>query len=266
MPKLLKDAWDDPENLYGAIVMGLQDGFFAEVIEATKRLTVIDPEPSRAYNVLGLTYLKNHMLTEAEQTLNEGISKSEYKAIMTTNLAKVYVEQGNEDKGMRTLWKGIELDPNQDNGLEWFTAIEYEKGGDKQRLEAFHKVGELPNSWRAKLYIARHHLEQTEYEKAKEIYKVIISIAADEPDAIWVITGDLGQHNRIDDIFELVYPVFSVDKHGINASMNMVQACIQTNRKIEGMKILEDFKKLQRHDFLQVTRDMESQLENIKST
>lgn len=266
LPGHLKDAWNDPEKLYGAIVMGLEDGFYAEVLEATKRMTEIDPEPSRAYNVLGLTYLKNDMLTEAEQTLNEGINKSDYKAVMTTNLAKVYVAQGQEEKGMQTLWRGIELDPNQDNGLEWYTAIEYEKGGDKQRLEAFHKVAALPNSWRAKLYIARHYLEQTEYDKAKDIYKEIISIAANEPDAIWVITGDLGQHNRIDDIFELVYPIFSVDKHGINASMNMVQACIQTNRKTEGLKILDDFKKLQRYDLLQVTNDMERQLKNIIST
>lgn len=101
---------------------------------------------------------------------------------------------------------------------------------------------------------------------AVPVYKEIISIAANEPDAIWVITGDLRQHNRIDDIFELVYPIFSVDKHGINASLNMVQACIQTNRKTEGLKILDDFKKLQRYDLLQVTNDMERQLKNIKST
>jgi tetratricopeptide (TPR) repeat protein len=259
----LKEVWNKPEELYGAIVMALGDEFFAEVLDATKQLKEIDPETSRSYNVLGLTYLKNKMLTEAEQTLNEGIKKSDYKAVMTTNLAKVYVEQGLQEKAMQTLWEGIKLDPNQDNGLEWFSAIEYEKGGDTQQLEAFKKIASLPKSWRAKLYVARHYLEQKEFDKAKNIYKEILEIANNEPDAIWVITGDLGLNNRIDDIFELIYPVFNVQIHGIDSALNMIQACIQSKRKEEGLVILKEFKKLERYDLLQLTNDLEKQLKNI---
>jgi len=263
LPDQLRKAWEDSEALYGAIVMAMQDGFFSEVLEATKHLVQIDKITDRSYNVLGLIYLHTNALTKAEQALEEGIAKSDYKAVMTTNLAKVYIAQGYQEKAMQTLWNGIQLDPNQDNGLDWFTVLEFEKGGEPKRLEAYKKVATIPNSWRAKLYIARHHLEQKEFENAKAIYKDILLIAGNEPDAIWLITGDLGLNNRIDDIFELVFPTFSVEKHGVNATINMIQACIATKRKIEGMQLLNDFKKLERYDLLHITNDYENRLKNL---
>jgi tetratricopeptide (TPR) repeat protein len=149
LPDQLKNVWNDPEALYGAIVMAMQDGFFAEVIEAAKHLVEIDKITDRSYNVLGLAYLHTNALSEAEQTLEKGISVSDYKAVMTTNLAKVYVAQGEEQKAMQTLWSAIQLDPNQDNGLDWFTVLEFEKGGEPARLASYKKVAALPNSWRA---------------------------------------------------------------------------------------------------------------------
>lgn len=263
LPATLKKAWDDPESLYGAIVMAMQDGFFEDVIEAAKHLVQIDKITDRSYNVLGLAYLHTNALTDAEQTLEKGILVSDYKAVMTTNLAKVYVAQGQEQKAMQKLWTAIQLDPNQDNGLDWFTVLEYEKGGEPARLASYKKVAALPNSWRAKLYIARHHLEQQQFETAKQIYRDILSTAINEPDAIWVITGDLGLNNRVDDIFELVFPIFSVDKHGVNATLNMIQACVATKRKNEGLRLLDDFKKLQRYDLLHITSDFENRLNKI---
>ena len=140
LPEQLKEVWNDPDALYGAIVMAMQEGVFAEVLAATEHLVQIDSITSRSYNVLGLTYLHTNALTEAEQTLEKGILKSDYKAVMTANLAKVYVAQGLQEKGMQTLWEAIKLDPNQDNGFEWYTVLEYEKGGEPKRLEAYKKI------------------------------------------------------------------------------------------------------------------------------
>jgi tetratricopeptide (TPR) repeat protein len=263
LPDKLKNVWNDPAALYAVIVMAMQDGFFKEVIDASKHLVEIDKVTDRSYNVLGLTYLHTKALTEAEQALELGISKSSYKAVMTTNLAKVYVAQGQNEKAMQTLWKSIQLDPNQDNGLDWFTVLEFEKGGEPARLAAYKKVAALPNSWRAKLYIARYYLEQKQFDIAKEIYIDILSIASNEPEAIWIISGDLGLNNRIDEIFELVFPIFSVNKHGVNGTINMLQACIATKRKNEGLQIFNDFKKLQRYDLLHIINDFESKLSKL---
>jgi tetratricopeptide (TPR) repeat protein len=263
LPEQLKKAWNDSEALYGSIVMAMQDGFFEEIIEATKHLIEIDKSIDRSYNALGIAYLNSNTLELAEQTLELGISKSENKGYLTTNLAKVYSAQGYEDKMMHTLWQSILLDPNQDNGLSWYTVIEFEKGGEPARLEAYKKVATLPNSWRAKLYIARHYLEQKEFETAKKLYQEILSIAINEPDAIWIMTGDLGINNCVDLIFELVFPIFNVNIHGINASLNMIQACIQTKRKEEGLCLVKNFKKLERYDYLQIINDFETRLNNM---
>lgn len=263
LPATLNKAWDEPETLYGTIVMAMKDGFFEEVILAAKHLIKIDKITDRSYNVLGLIYLHTNSLTEAEQTFENGISLSGYKAVLTTNLAKVYYAKGQEQEAMQTLWNAIQLDPNQDNALDWYTALEFEKGGEKARLASYKKVATLPNSWRAKLYVARYYLEQKQFETAMQIYRDVLTTAANEPDAIWVMTGDLGINNRVEDLFELVFPIFSVDKHGTNATLNMIQACIATKRKNEGIQILNDFKKLNRYDLLHITTDFENKLNKL---
>lgn len=264
LPASIKNVWNDPTLLYGAIVMAMQDGFFEEeVVAAAEHLVQIDTDTERSYNVLGILYMRTNRLKEAEQILNTGISLSTYKAVLMTNLAKVYHAQGLEQASTDTLWKAIQLDPNQSNGLDWFTAIEAEQGGKPARLALYKKVAALPNSWRAKLYIAKAHLENKEFETAKDIYREILSIASNEPDAIWIITGDLGLNNRVEDIFELVFPVFSVSKHGVSATINMIQACIASGRKADGLRLISEFKNLERYDFLQIITDLENRLNRL---
>jgi tetratricopeptide (TPR) repeat protein len=263
LPEHFKKYWNNPEKLHDVIVSALRDNFLAEAIEPGKRLIEMDTDISRSYNVLGIIYLKNNLLGEAKQILESGISKTEYKAVMTTNLAKVYSAQGQHEIAMTMLWKALELDPNQDNALDWLTAVAFENGGENSRLDAYMRVASLPNSWRPKLYVARQHLKSKEYEQAKTLYKKILNIAPNEPDVAWIISGDLGRANRVEDIFELVYPIFSVDKHGINASLNVIQACIQTGRKAEGLKLTNDFKKLQRYDYTERISQFEKQLQAL---
>jgi tetratricopeptide (TPR) repeat protein len=264
LPEQFKKVWNDPDGLYAVIVSALQDNFFPEAIEPGKRLIEIDADISRSYNVLGITYLKNNLLNEAKEILETGISKAEYKAVMTTNLAKVYSAQGQDEIAMSSLWQALVLDPNQGNALDWFTAVAFENGGENNRCEAYMRVASLTNSWRAKLYVARQHLKSKEFEQAKIVYKEVIKMAPKEPDVAWIISGDLGGANQVEDIFELVYPIFIMSKDSINASLNLIQACIETRRKKEGLKLVNDFKKLERYDYTDIMNQLEKRLQALQ--
>jgi len=260
LPKEFKKEWNTPDNLYSLIVMCLNDNVDEITIQPTLHLFEIDTDRQRAYLILGLVYLKNDQLENAEKIFKEAIERDPKYGFYYTNLAKVYSRKGDEALSYKFLWEGISLDPNQENAIEWISAIHFEKGGKDDRLEILETISRIPGSWRAQLWIARDMLENGRYENAKLLYKKILDLASQSEDGIMMISGDLGKNGRLDDIFEIVYPIFDIEKHGINSACNIVNACIQSNRKEFGLEILSRIKKLDRLDYIDRIKSFENQL------
>jgi tetratricopeptide (TPR) repeat protein len=264
LPGQIQKVWDSPDNLYGLIVASLQDGFNKELIDAGQRLVSIDYDTSRAYTSLGVIYLKSNLLEKSEQTLLEGIKICRNKSYLKTNLAKVYQAKGLSDKSYSTLWESIELDPNNDNAVIWLGAIHNERGGKEEYLKIMRKIAELPSSWRAQLWIARDYLENNDYESAIKIYKDILPKVTTEPDAMMMISGDLGKHGRSDQVMSMIYPLYDLNKQDYRTGINIISSCIETNNKTIGFKILNDIKKLDRHDLTNYLDRLETRLNQIE--
>ncbi len=155
----LKEKWNDADELYQAIIGGLNDSFAADLLPAAQRLVEIDALPERSHTIQAIVLMKNGELTAAERTLQVGIEKAGATGTLLTNLAKVYAERGEEERADKTLWQAIQADPNQDNGLLWWATIQQERGGETAYVAALKTVAALPGSWRAQLWLARHFLE-----------------------------------------------------------------------------------------------------------
>lgn len=263
LPNELKKVWASPDQLYNIIVMCLRDDIYNMLIEPVLQLLKIDYNLSRAYTIAGIVYLKNDKLKEAESVLKAGITQFPNECVLYTNLAKVYSLTGNVELSYNTLWDSLMLDPNQENGLNWIGAICFEKGGEKEKIRIFEQIAMLPNSWRPQLFIARSYLRDGYFGRAKEIYLEVLSKALNEAEAIMMITGDLGIKGKIEEIFEIIYPIFDLNKHGINAGLNIVQACIQGKRKDIGIEILSDIKSLKRSDYAEIINKLEKQLYEV---
>ncbi len=179
---------------------------------------------------------------------------------MATNLAKVYDEQGRQHESRTTLRRALSIDPNQDNGLEWFAAIAREEGGDEAFLAAMRDIAKEPGSWRAQLWIARDFLEHDDVQSAIPIYKQVLSSADVAEDGIMMISGDLGNNGYIEEIIDLFLPLFDVHAHGIQAGLNLVQACIESHRKHDGLRICDELLSLNRYDLKQIIDERRAQL------
>jgi len=264
LPEELKLVWDKPDGLYSLIGSALGNGFSNELIDAGQRLISIDSDTSRAYNTMGVIYLKCNLLDKAEQILLYGINKCSDKAYLKTNLAKVYQTKGFSDKSYNTLWEAIELDPNQDNAVIWIGAINREKGGREEYLKIMRKIAEIPSSWRAQLWIARDYLDNNDSVNALQIYKEILPKVKNEPDAMWMISGDLGKHGKCDEIISMVYPLYDLNKLDYRTGINIISACIESKNKVLGFKILDDIKKLNRYDLTSLLIRLENGLNKIQ--
>lgn len=234
----VEQNWNEPGALYGLIVSGLENGFAAELMPAAARLVEIDDYHERCHVMHGIVLLKNGQLDAAEATLRTGIAKAGATGILLTNLAKVFAERGDEAAAEATLWRALEADPNQENGLLWCLSIQRERGGDAACLQTLHTIAAMPGSWRARLWLARHHLEKQEVEAARALYADVLAAGAFDGNALTMVSGDLGKHGQLALMLELAGPAYDEHKHDFMAGINLLRACWELGRADEGEALL----------------------------
>ncbi len=262
LPGMIKDNWNKPDDLYGIIVGTLYDGFHKDVIKAAKHLYEIDPIRDRASCVLSIVLMKNGKLDEAEQVLRNYISSYGEEGVILTNLAKIQAERGHEDMAEKTLWHALELDPNQDNAVEWWAAIFHERNGKAGYIEALEKVAALDGSWRAQLWLARVSLEKQEYEKARQYYNTIFRRLPVPPsDVMMQISGDLGKAGRLHDLVELCGQRFDPELHGLMVGNNLMKAYIELKDTESARTILNSLYSLNRPEWREHLQFWEDQID-----
>ncbi len=145
---------------------------------------------------------------------------------MLTNLAHVYDRRGDRDRAESILWHALEVDPNQENGFGWYTAIARERGGTPAAVEAWRRIGRLPNSWRAQLWLAHDTLEKRDLAGAEQWY-IEAFARAGRPiptDLLQQMSSDLGRNGYLAEILRLVEPHFDVAYHGLPVGNNLIKA------------------------------------------
>ena len=262
----IKDAWDEPDELASLLQNGFTDGFFAEVKDAADRLHEIDSIPARGTTLLSIVYLQTDRTEKAEQLLQAYLDEHGPDGSVLTNLAKAQDDLGRKEESLATLRRGLEVDPNQDNGLAWYEAICREKHGDKGSIEALEWIAEKDGSWRAQLWLARHALEARERDRAINWYERAM-VAAPRPiptDLLMQMSGDLGNHAHIMELLDLCAPHFEVELHGMAIGNNLIKGYLDTGQIDEASAILQQLQLQQRPDWREGLSYWENELANLR--
>jgi Flp pilus assembly protein TadD len=234
----LRKHWDDPDALYQQILTAVNDGFASQVVEAAAHLVGIDPIPERAHTMHGIVLMKDHQLDAARTTLEAGMAKTGRLGVLLTNLAKVTFEQGDSASALDILWEAVQADPNLDNGMLWWAALQRERGGEDAFLEALRTVAALPDSWRAQLWLARSHLENGDTDTALSLYREVLPRGQLDGGALTMVSGDLGNYGQAAAIPGLIGPLYDPARHGMHPGLNLLQALHETRRIDEGEALL----------------------------
>jgi Tetratricopeptide repeat. len=253
LPGTIKTNWNNPDQLYGVIFVALNDGFFADVLDAAKQLQRIDPDPTRAACVYGIVLMKNDRLNEAERVFRLHLEKHGEDGSILTNLAKVYSARNDHQKADEILWHALEVDPNQDNGMGWYFAIQREPDGEQAAWEALRRVAAIPGSWRAQLWLARLALENHKPEEAQAVYQdVLARVTKPVPtDLLMQMSGDLGNAGHLPEILQLVEPYFDAPAHGLTVGNNLIKAHLDLGHLDAARRILDQLYALKRMDWQQ---------------
>lgn len=247
----LERVKDDPEQLYSMLAGALDDGFAADIVPYAEHLRRTDPNAARGATLLGVVYLQLNRLDDAERVFEAHRHEHGDEAYVLTNLAKVYAARGDEPRAEETLWRGLTLDPNQENAFGWYVSEAQERGGDKAAADAIARVAELPGSWRARIWQARSALERRELGAALRLYDEALAICPRPvpADMLMQLSGDLGNHGHLVELIKLTAPHFDADVHGLQVGNNLLKANVDLGRVDHAQALLEKLYALERPDF-----------------
>jgi tetratricopeptide (TPR) repeat protein len=247
----LKKVWDQPDELAPAIIQALKDGFAPDVVLAARHLAEIDPNPERGHILHAVTLLDLKRYDDAEAALLRFCQQHAETGTVLTNLAKVHSARGDEARSVATLWRGLTLDPNQDNGLGWYEVIHREKDGPAAGLDALRRIATVPGAWRARLWLARDRLEQRDLPAALAFYTEALACAPRPvpTDLLQQMSGDLGNQAHLPEIIQLVAPHFEVAFHGLAVGNNLIKASLDLGQLDTAQSLLDRLYAQQRPDW-----------------
>ncbi|MBE6051474.1 MAG: hypothetical protein E7214_12710 [Clostridium sp.] len=240
IPSKLKNAWDKPAELYDEILESIEGGFAEDVVEAAEHLREIDDIKERGATICAIAYMSISDFANAEKVLMRYIEEFGKTGIILTNLAKVYDSKGEKDKVLDTLWEGLNLEPNQDNGVAWYLAIHKESEGQEGYISALNKIAAIDGSWYANLLIAREFIIKKEIEEAKKIYTKVLEKHSTNSNVLITISSDLGQAGYIDEMISLIEPLFNINVHLPQVGLNLLNGYYINKKWKEGEELIRN--------------------------
>ena len=262
----LEKERDHPDQLYTLIVGAIQDGFAADVIPFAEHLNTIDPIASRGATILGIVYMEVNRFDDAQQVFESFIAQNGEDGIVLTNLAKVYSHRGDNVRAELILWHALELDPNQENGLGWYAVMQKERNGEGADLDAYRCVAKLPQSWRARLWLARDALQHKDLATAEALYAEALKLSQPPipSDLLMQISGDLGNAGYLEEIIRFVSPHFDAAYHGLQVGNNLIKANLDLGHLEEASQILEQLYNQKRPDWKPTLNYWETEIAKAK--
>jgi len=263
----LENARDDPQQLHGLLITALNDGFAKHVVKYAERLHENDPDAARSTIVLGVVYMECGRLDDAERVFKKHLRKDSENGYVLVNLAKVYSRRGETAQADDTLWRALEVEPNQENGLLWYYAIAKERGGEKAGVEAFQRIAALPKSWLARLWLARFALDEKKNDKAFSLYAEAINLAPRPLPAelLMQLTGDLGNHGLLIEALRLAMPHFDPQFHGVLVGNNLIKANVDLGRLDHARTLVDQIYGLKRPDFQETLAFWDAEIAKARS-
>lgn len=234
----LQANWDKPEQLYSFIISALRDNL-AAVDEASARLANIDPVIERGSVARAIVQLKLGRIDDAGVTIRQAIAKVGETGTLLTNEAKVIAARGDQIAAMATLDRGLQLDPNQDNGLMWRVAVLTEESGADATQKYLRHLAGLPNAWRPQLLLGQHAIKAGKREESLAWFDQALARAPHGNDVMLITSGELGKQGLLADAVQRIAPIYDERSDDIRAGYNLLQAYVELEDAVAGRALLD---------------------------
>ncbi len=113
LPSMIRQAWEQPDQLYTVVANSLGESFVSEVTEAAAHLYATDPIPARGAATWAAVLIRLERLVEAELILTQYGDRYGDNGPVLSTLAEVYAAKGEEARAAATRARAEELAAQQ---------------------------------------------------------------------------------------------------------------------------------------------------------
>jgi tetratricopeptide (TPR) repeat protein len=268
LPAALENAQADPDKLYNLIVDGLQLRLAPDMLPSAEHLHAIDPTPERGTTIYGIVLMECGDPLAAETLFENYLRQHGPSGVVLTNLAKAQTALGKQAEADATLWRALEADPNQENGLGWYvaTAVARDGGGDQAYVDAMKRVAELPTAWRPQVWLARTALEHKDMPQALSLYRQALERAGKPAPIVLLqsMSGDLGNAGHLREALALTRPAYDVKMHGLAVGNNLIKAALDLGEIDSARALVEELYQHNRPDWAAGLNFWESEIRRLE--
>lgn len=244
LPENLRATWDDPQELSQVIIDGISRRMFREILEAAKHLHEMDDNKERGAALYSQALIHNGAADNAARVLEGYLKDNPPTAVIRTNQAQIEaVKSGSEqsEEVVELLWQALELDPNMEQALYWYSGIAGRRDGEDAYIDALEKVAELPGAYMAKVRLAEMDLRDDAKGSALLTLSEAIEAGKDRPmESVLAVSGILGRAGMAAEMLELILPVYDLKVHGPHVGFNLLQAMVATGQRQEANRIVSE--------------------------
>lgn len=256
----LQELWDDKDMLRQFAMDLVSKEFFAEAAEAADRLLELYGPIEPALIFRAVVHMHQQEFDKAKSLLVYVIQNYPNAGSAYTNMAKILVMEGNEEKAFEFLEAGLVKDPNQDNGLDWYVANFVEHGKVKELMERLELIGQEEGAWRPQLIMGRLAMQEGNLLLAMEKYQESITKSGDNEITIMNVTGELGQAGYVYQLIQFAEKYWKPTFEYPYVGFNYANALISTDQKQQAVAVLKEMLPHIQPQFKEVVQNFLDQL------
>ncbi len=238
IPDMLEAYWNDKEALRQYAAELVRGEFTEEAAKAADRLLELwgPIEPALIFRAIVHMQAKNY--DDAKKLLLYTLNEYPSSGVAYTNLAKVFVMQGDEENAFKLLEAGLAVDPNQDNGLDWYVAnfLQWDKKEDL--LERLKTLADLEGAWRPQLVMGRLALQDGNLLSAMEHFKSALERTGGRADVLMNVTGELGQAGYVYQLIQFAEQYWQPTFENPYPGLNYANALLATDQAAKAVEVV----------------------------
>ncbi len=150
---------------------------------------------------------------------------------------KIYSENNKPREQADTLWRSLNLDPNEDLSVDMFIEL------FSKNPEQLQRLADIDGSWLITLKIAQH---QTSEQSIRELYELALNTAfqtnseKSKVKAMTLVSESLASKSKWDMILHIILPRFKIEEHGLRVSSIVFAAFLETKDLIKASELIEE--------------------------
>lgn len=249
IPQNIKLHWKDPDKLFALLQQAISAGFYEEIEQAAWHLQEIDKNLERGSSLAAHVLLRLGKLDESEELIDQFIEVAGPTGNMLTGKAKIMAERDPKADVSPLLRQALELNPNMENPLHWYALIGREQNGIEGLKERLRDACTIPGSFLPQIRLGGVLLKEGDNEGALELYESILDLAKKDGNILLGISSALAQYSLIEEMIDMLVPVYNFQKHGPYVGMNLAQAMTKVGRHSEARQLVKPIRALNNQQF-----------------